>query len=71
MAALLGVQGTLGWYMVQSGLKPANFAADSAVPHVSQYCLAAHLSTALVLYVGMFSATLSVKDDWCFVRGNT
>jgi hypothetical protein len=34
---LLGAQGALGWYMVQSGLEPANFAADGAVPHVSQY----------------------------------
>jgi cytochrome c oxidase assembly protein subunit 15 len=69
MAGLLGAQGALGWYMVQSGLEPANFAADGAVPRVSQYRLAAHLGAALVLYAGMFSAALSVKDDWRFARG--
>jgi heme a synthase len=71
MAALLGAQGALGWYMVQSGLEPANFAADGTMLHVSQYHLAAHLGTVLVLYTGMFSATLSVKDDWRFVCGDT
>lgn len=70
MAGLLGAQGALGWYMVQSGLEPANFAADGAVPRVSQYRLAAHLGAALVLYAGMFSAALSVKDDWRFARGD-
>ncbi len=37
-----GLQGLLGWYMVQSGL------VDN--PHVSQYRLVAHLSLALVIY---------------------
>ncbi|KAH9967744.1 COX15/CtaA family [Lactifluus volemus] len=68
MAALLGVQGVIGWYMVKSGLEPANFVADGAVPRVSQYRLAAHLSAALVLYAGMFAAALAVKADWRFAR---
>lgn len=68
LAALLGAQGVLGWYMVQSGLEPANFTADGAVPRVSQYRLAAHLSAALVLYAGMFAAALAVKADWRFAR---
>jgi len=54
--------------MVQSGLEPANFTADGAVPRVSQYRLAAHLSAALVLYAGMFAAALAVKADWRFAR---
>lgn len=58
----------LGWYMVQSGLEHANFTADGAVPRVSQYRLAAHLSAALVLYAGMFAAALAVKADWRFAR---
>jgi len=37
-----GLQGLLGWYMVQSGL------VDD--PHVSQYRLTAHLGAAVVLY---------------------
>ncbi len=68
LATLLGAQGVLGWYMVQSGLEPANFTADGAVPRVSQYRLAAHLSAALVLYAGMFAAALAVKADWRFAR---
>lgn len=68
LAALLGAQGALGWYMVQSGLEPANFAADGAVPRVSQYRLAAHLGAALVLYAGMFAAAGAVKADWRFAR---
>ncbi len=64
MAALLGAQGALGWYMVRSGLEEpvASGGGDSAVPRVSQYRLAAHLGTALALYVGMFTAALSVPS---------
>lgn len=40
---LLGAQGALGWWMVQSGL--------SARTTVSQYRLAAHLAVALALYL--------------------
>ncbi|GMR21482.1 MAG: COX15/CtaA family protein [Gammaproteobacteria bacterium] len=42
MFFLGGLQGLLGWYMVKSGL------VDK--PHVSQYRLTAHLSTALLIY---------------------
>ena len=68
LAGLLAAQGALGWYMVKSGLEPANFAADGAVPRVSQYRLAAHLGAALVLYAGMFAAAGAVKADWRFAR---
>ena len=40
--ALIGAQGALGWYMVQSGL--------SERTDVSQYRLTAHLSLALLIY---------------------
>jgi heme a synthase len=42
LLVLLGLQGALGWWMVESGL--------SARTSVSQYRLAAHLVTALALY---------------------
>ncbi|MFI5232311.1 MAG: COX15/CtaA family protein [Gemmatimonadales bacterium] len=42
LLALLGAQGALGWWMVESGL--------SGRTSVSQYRLAAHLVTALALY---------------------
>ncbi|XP_015203353.2 heme A synthase COX15 [Lepisosteus oculatus] len=41
-------QGLLGWYMVKSGLEEKPESYD--VPRVSQYRLAAHLGSALVLY---------------------
>ena len=42
MLVLGGLQGLLGWYMVQSGLVD--------LPHVSQYRLTAHLVAAVVIY---------------------
>jgi cytochrome c oxidase assembly protein subunit 15 len=70
MAALLGAQGALGWYMVRSGLEEpvASGGGENAVPRVSQYRLAAHLGAALALYAGMFAAALSVIADWRFAR---
>jgi cytochrome c oxidase assembly protein subunit 15 len=42
LLVLLGLQGAMGWYMVQSGLTQRT--------DVSQYRLAAHLALALVIY---------------------
>src|SRR6476661_1451671 len=50
--ALGGLQGALGWYMVQSGL------VDD--PRVSQLRLAAHLSLALLIFAAMFWLALSL-----------
>ena len=50
--ALGGLQGALGWYMVQSGL------VDD--PRVSQLRLAAHLGLALLIFAAMFSLALSL-----------
>ena len=36
--------------MVKSGLDPKNFEGPNDIPRVSQYRLAAHLSSAMVLY---------------------
>ena len=47
-----GLQGVLGWYMVQSGLVERT--------DVSQYRLAAHLTFACVLFVALLWAALSV-----------
>jgi len=51
---LLLCQGLLGWYMVKSGLDHNNFLGPSDVPRVSQYRLAAHLSSAVILYSVLF-----------------
>ncbi|WAR21097.1 COX15-like protein [Mya arenaria] len=45
--ALIGFQGFLGWYMVKSGLQDQPESTD--VPRVSQYRLASHLGSALLL----------------------
>jgi len=57
---LLGFQGLLGWYMVKSGLDHKNFLGPSDVPRVSQYRLAAHLSSAVVLFSFLFWNAKSV-----------
>ena len=50
--ALGGLQGAMGWYMVQSGL------VDD--PRVSQYRLAAHLGIALLIYAAMLWTALGL-----------
>jgi cytochrome c oxidase assembly protein subunit 15 len=52
MFVLGGLQGALGWFMVQSGL--------SARTDVSQYRLAAHLLAALAIYAYMFWIALTL-----------
>jgi cytochrome c oxidase assembly protein subunit 15 len=47
-----GLQGAMGWYMVQSGL------VDD--PRVSQFRLAAHLGLAFVIFGALFWAALSL-----------
>jgi heme a synthase len=47
-----GLQGAMGWYMVQSGL------VDD--PRVSQFRLTAHLGLALVIFAGMLWVALSL-----------
>lgn len=58
----IGFQGFLGWYMVRSGLDQ-EIIDTKGVPRVSQYRLAAHLSAALALYVGMLHTALGLKRD--------
>ena len=55
--ALGGLQGALGWYMVQSGL------IDD--PRVSQLRLAAHLGLALLIFAAMFWLALSLLRPLC------
>jgi cytochrome c oxidase assembly protein subunit 15 len=51
-----GAQGALGWYMVKSGLE----VKDHEVPRVSQYRLAAHLSSAFIIYMGLIWTGMNV-----------
>ena len=58
----IGLQGVIGWYMVKSGLEQ-EIIDTKGIPRVSQYRLAAHLTAALVLYIGMLSTALSLRRD--------
>ena len=46
--------------MVKSGLDPKNFEGPNDIPRVSQYRLAAHLSSAMVLYSFCLWNSLSI-----------
>ncbi|KAG6914299.1 hypothetical protein DXG01_001207 [Tephrocybe rancida] len=70
LGTLIGAQGALGWYMVQSGLDASLMEEPNAVPRVSQYRLAAHLGMALALYVGMFGTGMAIIKDWKFSQGS-
>ncbi|ORZ08685.1 COX15/CtaA family [Absidia repens] len=59
ITSLLGFQGFMGWYMVQSGLSEALMKEPGAVPRVSQYRLTAHFATAILIY----GATIFVAAD--------
>lgn len=50
--ALIGCQGLLGWYMVKSGLEGQE--TSTITPRVSPYRLAAHLSSAFIIYSLLF-----------------
>ncbi|XP_031493055.1 cytochrome c oxidase assembly protein COX15 [Nymphaea colorata] len=56
--ALGGGQGFVGWWMVKSGLEEP--VSEYVEPRVSAYRLAAHLTSAFVIYCGMLWTGLSV-----------
>ncbi|KAJ6539046.1 cytochrome oxidase assembly protein-domain-containing protein [Mycena capillaripes] len=68
LGLLIGAQGALGWYMVQSGMEDSLLETPGAVPRVSHYRLAAHLALAFALYTGMFSTGMAIIKDWRFAR---
>lgn len=70
IAALIGVQGGIGWWMVKSGLKDDLFAPGSH-PRVSQYRLTAHLGTAFICYTAMLWNGLSILRDHRLMKDPT
>ncbi|KAK6906315.1 hypothetical protein I203_100300 [Kwoniella mangroviensis CBS 8507] len=58
----IGFQGFLGWWMVKSGLDQ-EIVETNSVPRVSQYRLAAHLTAAFLLYLGMLSTAIGIQRD--------
>ncbi|KAL6975134.1 Cytochrome c oxidase assembly protein cox15 [Sarracenia purpurea var. burkii] len=71
--ALGAGQGLIGWWMVKSGLEEP--ASEYVQPRVSPYRLAAHLTSAFVIYCGLFWTALSVvlpeppAESAAWVRG--
>ncbi|XP_057970295.1 cytochrome c oxidase assembly protein COX15 isoform X2 [Malania oleifera] len=56
--ALGAGQGLVGWWMVKSGLEEP--VSEYVQPRVSPYRLAAHLTSAFIIYCGLFWTALSV-----------
>lgn len=54
-----GTQGLVGWWMVRSGLEESQ--NEMTVPRVSPYRLAAHLTSAFVIYSYLLWTTLSLR----------
>ncbi|XP_059666574.1 cytochrome c oxidase assembly protein COX15 isoform X1 [Cornus florida] len=71
--ALGAGQGLIGWWMVKSGLEEPP--SEYSQPRVSPYRLAAHLTSAFVIYCGLFWTALSVvmpeppAESVAWVRG--
>ncbi|OLY78103.1 Cytochrome c oxidase assembly protein COX15-like protein [Smittium mucronatum] len=51
LGSLIGLQGTIGWDMVSSGVNEKFNDVDEAIPRVSQYRLTTHLGAAYLLYI--------------------
>lgn len=68
IGGLIGFQGFLGWWMVQSGLKEEGLVAQDGIPRVNQYRLAAHLGTAFGVYTIMVLMGLGVLRRNRFLR---
>lgn len=68
IGALIGAQGFMGWYMVQSGLDAASIKDLGGVARVSQYRLAAHLALAFIVYASCLRLGFGIARDWKLVR---
>jgi len=64
IGSLIGGQGLLGWYMVQSGLDQHELDQRDGIPRVSQYRLAAHLIMAFTVYSACIRLAGGLWRDW-------
>lgn len=71
MGGLFGLQGFIGWWMVQSGLDQELLDASNSPPRVSQYRLATHLGAAFLLYTLMISTGLDILREAKWVKNPT
>ncbi|KAF3905212.1 hypothetical protein ABW21_db0201163 [Orbilia brochopaga] len=63
IAAGIGFQGFIGWWMVKSGLQDDLFTEPGAHPRVSQYRLTAHLGAAFAVYSAMLYSGISILRE--------
>lgn len=68
LAALLGLQGFVGWWMVKSGLDEDQLAERRSKPTVSQYRLTTHLGIAFALYCGMLWTGFEILREHRWVQ---
>ncbi|KAJ3371326.1 Cytochrome c oxidase assembly protein cox15 [Kappamyces sp. JEL0680] len=59
VAAMIGTQGVLGWYMVKSGLDH-EIVEKKQVPRVDHFWLSAHLGSAFLIYCAMVFTGLEI-----------
>lgn len=63
LTGLLGLQGFIGWWMVQSGLDEEQLAERRSKPTVSQYRLTTHLGAAFLMYLGVLWTGFEILNE--------
>lgn len=63
LTGLLGLQGAIGWWMVQLGLDERQLQQRRLKPTVLQYRLTTHLGAAFLMYLGTLWAALEVLHE--------
>lgn len=63
LTALLGLQGFIGWWMVQLGLDEEQLKERRLMPTVSQYRLTTHLGAAFLMYLGVLWTAFEVLNE--------
>lgn len=68
LTGLLGLQGFIGWWMVQSGLDEEQLAERRSKPTVSQYRLTTHLGAAFLMYLGVLWTGFEILNESRWVQ---
>lgn len=63
LTGLLGLQGAIGWWMVQSGLDEQQLVERRSKPTVSQYRLTTHLGAAFLMYLGVLWTGFEILNE--------
>lgn len=63
LTGLLGLQGVIGWWMVQSGLDEKQLLERRSKPAVSQYRLTTHLGAAFLMYLGVLWTGFEILNE--------